>query len=79
MYRRDSRSFPVSNKTLVLLKFSCLQHDENYIEVIHLEYQGRDTQYFLLQFLEIEGEKLDESCKNINRALKQIHDVTSTS
>ena len=54
-----------------MLKFSCLQQVENYIEVIHLEYQGRDTQYFLLHFLEIEGEKLDESCKNINRALKQ--------
>ena len=39
-YRRDSRGFSLSNRTSVLLKFSCLQQVENYIEVIHLEYQG---------------------------------------
>ena len=43
-----------------------------YIEVIHLEYQGRERQYCQLQFLEIEVENLDESCQNINRAMKQI-------
>ena len=45
---------------------------ENYIEVIHLEYQGRERQYFQLQFLETEVENLDESCQNINGAMKQI-------
>ena len=69
---RDSRGFAVSNGTLVLLKFSCLQQVENYIEVIHLEYQGRERQYFQLQFLEIEVENLDESCQNIHGAMKQI-------
>ena len=37
-HSRDSRGFSVSNGTSVLLKFSCLQQAENYIEVIHLEY-----------------------------------------
>ena len=55
-----------------MFKFSCLQQVENYIEVIHLEYQGREKQYFQLQFLEIEVENLDESCQNINRVMKQI-------
>ena len=55
-----------------MLKFSCLQQVENYIEVSHLEYQGRDRQYLQLQFLEIEVENLDESCQNINRVMKQI-------
>ena len=45
---------------------------ENYIEVIYLEYQGRERQYFQLQFLEIEVENLDESCQNINRVMKQV-------
>ena len=40
-HSRDSRGFAVSNGTSVLLKFSCLQQAENYIEVIHLENQGR--------------------------------------
>ena len=71
-HNRDSPGFAVSNETSVLLKFSCLQHVENYIEVIYLEYQGREKQYFQLQFLEIEVENLDESCQNINRAMKQI-------
>ena len=69
---RDSRGFAVSNGTSVSLKFSCLQQFENYIEVIHLEYQGGERQYFQLQFLEIEVENLDESCQNINGAMKQI-------
>ena len=43
-HSRDSRGFAVSNGTSVLLKFSCLQQIENYIEVIHLEHQGRERQ-----------------------------------
>ena len=41
-HSRDSRGFTASNGTSVLLKFSRLQHVENYIEVIHLEYQVRE-------------------------------------
>ena len=37
-HSRDSRGFAVSSGTSVLLKFSCLQQVENYIEVIHPEY-----------------------------------------
>ena len=44
------------------MKFSCLQQVENYIEVIHLEYQGRERQYFQFKFLVIEAKNLDESC-----------------
>ena len=54
----DSRGFAVSNATSVLLKFSCLQQVENYIEVIHLEYQSREKQYFL----ETEVENLAKAC-----------------
>ena len=71
-HSKDSQSFAVSNGVLVLLRFSCLQQVENYIEVIHLEYQGRERQYFQLQLLEIEVANLDESCQNINMAAKQI-------
>ena len=71
-HSKDSQSFAVSNGVLVLLRFSCLQQVENYIEVIHLEYQGRERQYFQLQLLEIEVANLDESCQNINMATKQI-------
>ena len=71
-HSRYSQGFAVSNGTSVLLKFSGLQQVENYIEVIHLEYQGTERQYFQLQFLEIEVENLDESCQNINGAMKQI-------
>ena len=40
-HSRDSRGFIVSNGTSVLLKLSCLQQVDNYIEVIHLECQRR--------------------------------------
>ena len=43
-HSRDSRRFAVSSGTSVLLKFSCLQQVENYIEVIHPEYQGRERE-----------------------------------
>ena len=59
LYSRDSRCFSVSNGTSVLFKLSCLQQVENYIEVIRLEYQGRNRQYFQLQFLETEVENLN--------------------
>ena len=68
----DRRETSVSNGTSVFLKFSCLQQVENYTEVIHLDNYGRETQYFQLPFLQIEVENLDESCQNINRAMKQI-------
>ena len=55
-----------------MIRFSCLQQVENHIEVIYLEYQGRERQYFQLQFLEIEVANLDECCQNINMATKQI-------
>ena len=71
-HSRDRRGFAFSNGTSVLLKFSCLQQVENCIEVIHLEYQGRERQYVQLQFLEKEVENLYESCQNINGAMKQI-------
>ena len=73
-HSRDSRGFAVSSGTSVLLKFSCLQQVENYIEVIHPEYQGRvrERQFFQLQFLEIEAGNLDESCQNIKRVMQQI-------
>ena len=71
-HSRDSRGFVVSNGESVLLKCSCLQQVENYTEVIFLEYQGRERQCFQLKFLEREVENLDESCQNINRAMKQI-------
>ena len=59
LYSRDSQCFSVSNGTSVLFKLSCLQQVQNYIEVIRLEYQGRNRQYFQLQFLQIEVENLD--------------------
>ena len=40
-HSRDSRGLVVSDGLSVLLKFTSLQQLENYIKVIHLEYQGR--------------------------------------
>lgn len=39
-------------------KFSRIQEVENYVEVIHLEYQGTVRQYFQLRFLEVEMSNL---------------------
>ena len=36
------------------------------------EYQGRKRKYFQLLFLGIKAENLDESCQNIDSAMKQI-------
>ena len=68
-HSRDSRGLAVSDGLSVLLKFSSLQQLENYIKVIHLEYQGRESQYFQLQFLDIE---IDSICRITAGASKFI-------
>ena len=53
-HSRDSRGLSVADGSSVLLKFANILQLENHIQVAHLEYQGRERQYFQLQFVEIE-------------------------
>ena len=54
LHSRDSRGLSVADRLSVSMKFGNILQLENYIQVAHLEYQGRERQYFRLQFVEIE-------------------------
>ena len=43
-HRRNRRGLTGSDGSLLLLMFSRLEHVQNYIELIHLGYQGRERQ-----------------------------------
>ena len=53
-YSWDTRGLSVANASSILLKFANILQLENNIQVAHLEYQGRERQYFQLQFLKTE-------------------------
>ena len=57
----------VSDGRSVLLKFWNIQQVENYIDVAHLEFQGRERQYFQLQFINVEIDDNEDAIVNINR------------
>ena len=56
----------------VLLKFSRLEHVQNYIEVIHLEYQDKERQYFQLLFLGIQVDNMSKAIFQINRTTRRL-------
>ena len=62
----------------MLLKFSRLEHVQNYIEVIHLEYQGRERQYFQLLFLDIKVHNMSDAAFRINRTMRRLQKNKST-
>ena len=45
---------------------------KKYIEVVHLEYQGRERQYFQLLFLDIQVDIMSEAMLQINRTMKRL-------
>ena len=53
-HSRYARGLAVSDGSSVLLKFSNIQKVENYIQVAYLKFQGRERQYFQLQFINVE-------------------------
>ena len=66
-HSRNRKGLSDSYGSSVLLKLK-LEHVQNYIEVIHLEYQGRERQYFQLLFLDIQVDNMSEAIfQNIGR------------
>ena len=54
IYSGDSRGLSVANGSSFLLKFANILQLENFTQVAQLKYQGREREYFQLQFVEIE-------------------------
>ena len=44
----------------------------NYIQVEHLEFQGRERQYFQLQFINVEIDDVEDAIVNINRDICRL-------
>ena len=60
------------------LKFSRLEHVQNYTELIHLEHQDRERQYFQLLFFNIQVDNMSEAMLQINRAMRRLQENQST-
>ena len=71
-HSRNRQGLADSDSSSVLLKFSKLEHVQNYIEVIRLEYQGRERQYFQLLFLDIQVDNMSEAMFQINRTMRRL-------
>ena len=71
-HSRDARGLAVSDGSSVLLKFSNIQKVENYIQVAYLKFQGRERQYFQLQFINVEIDDVEDSILNINRDIRRL-------
>ena len=62
----------------MLLKFTRLEHVQSYTEVVHLESEGREKQYFQLLFLDIHVDNMSEAIFQINRAIRRLQKNKST-
>ena len=62
----------------MLLKFSRLEHVQNYFEVIHLEDKYRERQYCRLLLLDIQVDNMSVAIFQINRAIKRLEKNKST-
>ena len=62
----------------MLLKFARLEHVQNYTEVVHLESQDREKQYFQLLFLDIHVDNMSEAIFQINRTIRRLQKNKST-
>ena len=71
-HSRYARGLAVSDGSSVLLKFSNIQKVENYIQVAYLKFQGRERQYFQLQFINVEIDDVEDSILNINRDIRRL-------
>ena len=75
---RNRQGLADSDGSSVLLKFSRLEHVQNYTEVTHLEYQGRKRQYFQVLFLDIQVDNMSEVIFQINRTMWRLQKNKST-
>ena len=71
-HSRDTRGLAVSDGSSVLLKFWNIQQVKNYIQVARLEFQGRQWQYFQLQFINVEIDDVEDAIVNINRNIRRL-------
>ena len=71
-HSRDARRLAVSDGRSFLLKFSIIQKVESYTQVAHLEFQGRERQYFQLQFINVETDDIEDTIVNINRDIHRL-------
>ena len=71
-HSKDSRGLSVPDGSSVLLKFANILQLENYIQVAHLEYHGRESQYFQLQFVEIEVNENSNAVLRFDRLLRRM-------
>ena len=71
-HSRHARGLAVSDGSSVLLKFSNIQQVENYVQVAHLEFQGRQWQYFQLLFINVETNDAEDAVVNINRNIRRL-------
>ena len=77
-HSRNRQGLADSDGSSVLLKFSRLEHIQNYIEFIHLEYQGRERQYFQLLFLDIQVDNMSKAIFQRNRTMRRLQKNKST-
>ena len=77
-HSRNRQGIADSDGSSVLLKLSRLEYVQNYNEVIHLEYQDRERQYFQLQFLDIQVDNMSEVIFPINRNMRRLQKNKST-
>ena len=72
LHNRDARGLEVSDRSSVLSKFSNIEQVENYIQVAHLEFQGREWEYVQLQFINVEMYDVEDAIVNINRDIRRL-------
>ena len=77
-HSRNRQGLADSDGLSVLLKFSRLEHVQNYIEIIHLEYQGRERQFFQLLCLDIQVDNMSKAIFQINRTMRRLQKNKST-
>ena len=75
---RNRQGLADSDGSSVSLKFSRLEHVQNYTEVTHLKYQGRKRQYFQVLFLDIQVDNMSEVIFQINRTMWRLQKNKST-
>ena len=71
-HSRYAGGLAVSDGSSVLLKFSNILQFENYIQAAHSEFQGREWQYFQLQFIIVEKDDVEDANVNINRDIHRL-------
>ena len=71
-HSKNRQGLAESDGHSLFLKFSRLEHVQNYIEVIHLEYQNKERQYFQLLVLGIQVDNMSKAIFQLNRTIRRL-------